>query len=291
MTARIHDLGYRGYDGERLDEGAVARSLYVLGLRHAFGLGRSMKSRLLPLGLLAVSVLPALVMVAITVFIKLDRLPMTYDRYADTMQTITAIFVAAQAPVLFSRDLRFRTLPLYLARPMRRSTYVLTRLASLFTAILLVVTLPVIVLWLGALLGRLPWQAQTTDMLKTLPLLVLLAALLAAIGGLLSSLTTRRGIAVVAIVATLFVSSGVANSIAAIAQSADGSTPIQGVWAGALSPWTLVGGLGTWWFDFAPNLAPPRDLADGAVYLGVAALVILGGTALLLRRYAKVGSA
>ena len=69
MTARIHDLGYRGYDGERLDGGAVARSLYVLGLRHAFGLGRSMKSRLLPLGLLAVSVLPALVMVAIMLVI------------------------------------------------------------------------------------------------------------------------------------------------------------------------------------------------------------------------------
>lgn len=291
MTARIHDLGYRGYDGERLSDGAVARSLYVLGLRHAFGLGRSMRSRLLPLGLLAVSVLPALVMVAITVFVKLDRLPMSYDRYADTMQTITAIFVAAQAPVLFSRDLRFRTLPLYLARPMRRSTYVLTRLASLLTAILIVVTLPVVVLWLGALLGRLPWQDQTREMLKTLPLLVILAALLAVIGGLLSSLTTRRGIAVVAIVATLFVSSGVANAIAAIAQSADGSTPIHGVWAGALNPWTLVGGLGTWWFDLAPTLAPPRDLADGAVYLGVAALVVLGGTALLLRRYAKVGSA
>ena len=51
----IHDLGYRHYDGPRDGAATIARTLYVTGLRHAFGLGRSGKSKILPFLLLALS--------------------------------------------------------------------------------------------------------------------------------------------------------------------------------------------------------------------------------------------
>ena len=40
----IHDLGYRHFDGVRDGTPTIARTLFVTGLRHAYGLGRSGKS-------------------------------------------------------------------------------------------------------------------------------------------------------------------------------------------------------------------------------------------------------
>ena len=50
-----------------------------------------------------------------------DELVAGYPSYLLNLQVVISIFVAAQAPTLLSRDLRFRTITLYLARPMRRS--------------------------------------------------------------------------------------------------------------------------------------------------------------------------
>ncbi|AKT50608.1 ABC transporter permease [Arsenicicoccus sp. oral taxon 190] len=290
-TAQIHDLGYRGYDGERLGEAAVARSLFVTGLRHIFGLGRSLKSRLLPIGILVCSVLPALIMVAITVMTKIGQLPVPYERYPMIMQMLTSIFVAAQAPVIFSRDLRYRSITLYLARPLRRTTYVMARLASLAAGTLIIIGLPVLVLWLGALLGGLPWQDESLHALKAVPGILVLTAVLTVVSGAISSLTTKRGIAVVAIIATLIVSSGVANAVAAIVQSSNGPIGIRGSWAGVLNPFTLADGLQSWWFGFPTDLPATVSGGDGWLYLAVLALTLAGATAVVLRRYAKAGAA
>ena len=51
----IHDLGYRRYDGPRDGTATIARTLYVTGLRHTYGLGRSGKSKILPFILLAMA--------------------------------------------------------------------------------------------------------------------------------------------------------------------------------------------------------------------------------------------
>lgn len=42
---RIHNIGYRTYDGPRLGRSYATRSLYSQSLRGAYGLGRSVKSR------------------------------------------------------------------------------------------------------------------------------------------------------------------------------------------------------------------------------------------------------
>ena len=48
----IHDLGYRPYSGPRLGEGPVAWAFFLTGLRNAYGLGRSGRSKVLPMMLL-----------------------------------------------------------------------------------------------------------------------------------------------------------------------------------------------------------------------------------------------
>ena len=131
----IHDLGYRPYGGPRLGEGPVAWAFFMTGLRNTYGLGRSGRSKVLPMILLAMMLLPALILVGVLVQAKdlldLDEQIVAYSTYPITTQLLISVFVAAQAPALISRDLRFRTITLYLARPMRRSVYVLVRLASL----------------------------------------------------------------------------------------------------------------------------------------------------------------
>ena len=114
----IHDLGYRHYDGVRDGTATIARTLFVTGLRHAYGLGRSGKSKVMPFILLAMSVLPALIVVGVVVLTGLDSLPVSYADYTNQTQLLISLFAAAQAPVLFSRDLRHRSIVLYLARPL-----------------------------------------------------------------------------------------------------------------------------------------------------------------------------
>jgi ABC-2 type transport system permease protein len=114
----IHDIGYRRYDGPRLGAAYVRRSLFVHSLRGAFGLGRSGRSKVMPLLLLTVMTLPALITAAIVIIEGADRLPLEYTSYAVSLQVIIAIFVAAQAPQSVSRDLRFRVVALYFSRPL-----------------------------------------------------------------------------------------------------------------------------------------------------------------------------
>ena len=61
----IHDIGYRHFAGERLGRGYITRSLFTSSLRGVFGLGRSGKSKLLPMLLFVAMLLPAVVIVAV----------------------------------------------------------------------------------------------------------------------------------------------------------------------------------------------------------------------------------
>ena len=114
----IHDLGYRHFDGIREGTPAIARNLFVTGLRHAYGLGRSGKSKVMPFLLLAMSLLPATIVVGVVVLTGLGELPVSYADYTNQTQLLVSLFAASQAPVLFSRDLRHRSIVLYFARPL-----------------------------------------------------------------------------------------------------------------------------------------------------------------------------
>ena len=92
-TGAIHDIGYRHYDGPRLGPTYIARSLFVHSLRGAFGLGRSARTKVMPMLLFAVMILPALIIAAVAIFTDADELPLEYTAYAVNLQIIVAIFV------------------------------------------------------------------------------------------------------------------------------------------------------------------------------------------------------
>ncbi len=284
--AVIHDIGYRPYAGPRLGELSVAWSLYVTGLRNCFGLGRSTRSKVLPVLLFILMLLPALIVVAVMVAAKLDSQPIPYPRYAMVTQLVISVFVASQAPALIARDLRFRTITLYLARPLRRSTYVLVRFASLASAVALLVMVPVLLLYVGGLLADLPIGRETGDLLPAVAGVLVLAMVLASLSALVSAFTTKRGIAVATVISVLLVSYTVVATIQGIAVEERSSTLAQAV--GLFSPFTLVDGAQAWLFDStASTAAPPESAGMGIVFCLATLMVIAGSLAGMLIRYRK----
>ncbi len=65
QTGNIYDLGYRGYDGERLGRRYAVTSLYIYSLRAIFGLGRSAWAKVFPFGLAIIALIPATIQLGI----------------------------------------------------------------------------------------------------------------------------------------------------------------------------------------------------------------------------------
>jgi len=283
----IHDLGYRHYDGVREGTATIARTLFVTGLRHAYGLGRSGKSKVMPFLLLGMSVLPALIVVGVVVLTGLSSLPVAYADYTNQTQLLVSLFAAAQAPVLFSRDLRHRSIVLYLARPLAAPVFALVRWLSLTVAVWLFMSVPTLLLYVGAMLAGLDKSDQTTSLLKAVVLQVLLAMLIAGITGLISSVSLRRGFAVVGSVMALIVLTGVITAVQAI--SADQDADAASTTVGLLSPWSLYSGLANAW-DAGIDTFVPVDGAWPLAYALVAALLVATCLLGLVARFRKVGS-
>jgi len=283
----IHDLGYRHYDGLREGTGTIARTLFVTGLRHAYGLGRSGKSKVMPFLLLAMSVLPALIVVGVVVLTGLTSLPVSYTDYTNQTQLLVSLFAAAQAPVLFSRDLRHRSIVLYLARPLSAPVFSLMRWLSLTVAIGLFMAVPTLLLFVGAMLAELDKSDQITSLLKAVVLQTLLALLIAGISGLISSVSLRRGFAVVGSVMALIVLTGVVTAVQAISAEEDADSVSTA--AGLFSPWSLYNGLGEAW-DAGTETFVPVDGAWVPAYVLVALLLVAGCLLALVARFRKVGS-
>jgi ABC-2 type transport system permease protein len=284
-TGVIHDLGYRPYGGPRLGEGPVAWGFFKTGLRNTYGLGRSARSKVLPMGLLAMMLLPALILAKD--LLDLDEQIVAYSTYPLTTQLLISVFVASQAPALISRDLRFRSITLYLARPMRRSAYVLTRLASLSAATFVLICAPLLLMYVGGLLADLPIGRETTRFLAAAVGALLLAACLSGLAALVSALTIRRGLAVAAVIVVLVVSYTVVATVQGLAY--DTGRLRVGEVAGLFSPYTLVNGVQVFLFDSpSATITPPTGTAMGLLYVVAVLVVVLGSIAGLMARYRRV---
>ncbi|MEV5509123.1 ABC transporter permease subunit [Streptomyces orinoci] len=285
----IHNIGYRNYTGARLGRRYIRRSLYVQSLRGAYGLGRSAKSKVLPMILFAAMCLPAAIIVAVTVATKANKLLVAYTAYAPYLQAVIGLFLAAQAPQSVSRDLRFKTVPLYFSRPMERFDYVVAKFAALASALFILTAAPLLILYLGALLAKLGFAGQTKGLAEGLVSVALLSLLFAGIGLVIAALTPRRGFGVAAIIAVLTISYGAVSTIQAIALARD-TTDVIG-WLGLFSPLTLIDGVQTAFLqatsDFPGGHGP--GTGAGVVYLLVVLGLIAGSYALLMRRYRKAG--
>ncbi|UUN27947.1 ABC transporter permease subunit [Streptomyces sp. FIT100] len=288
-TTRIHNIGYRNYDGARLGRAYARRSLYSQSLRGAYGLGRSTKSKVLPMILFAVMCLPAAIIVAVAVATKLKELPLDYTRYAIVTQAVIGLFLAAQAPQSVSRDLRFKTVPLYFSRPIERIDYVLAKFGAMASALFVLTAAPLLILYVGSLLAKMDFTDQSKGFAQGLVSVALLSLLFGGIGLVMAALTPRRGFGVAAVIAALTISYGAVSTIQAIADSTGSGDAVQ--WLGLFSPITLIDGVQTAFLGATSSFPGGHGpgTGTGVVYLLAVLALIAGSYGVLMRRYRKVG--
>ena len=282
----IHDIGYQHYDGPRLGRRAITRALFLESAKAAYGLGRAAKSKIMPMLLLAAICLPPLIMVAITSFANLNELPGDYTTYILNAQPLVMIYVAGQAPASVSRDLRFGVMPLYFSRPMGRIDYVLAKYGALAVALFVFMALPLTILFLGALLAKLPLGEQLPDYSRSMAGAALLALVLAGLTLVIAAITPRRGLGIAAIMAVLVVLSGVQAATQGIAVETQHES--VATYASLLSPFTLVHDVQHVLLGAKSVLQEsPVPAAGIAVFLGATVLAIAGAVGALLLRYRK----
>ena len=286
----IHDIGYRHYEGPRLGRAAIIRALGWHSLRSAFGIGRGVKAKIIPVIAFALLCVPAVVN-TVSLAQGGDQ-TVFYDTYVFQLRVLVMIvFVAAQAPELVSRDLRSHVLPLYFSRPLGRLDYPLAKLGAFILACLALLEIPLLLLYLGAISqgggGAAIW-AQTRALIPGLLVGLAWAVLLATIGLALASLSGRRAYATGSIAICFFLTWALAGLLR-------GVTSVNGAGAGAgarlsglVSPFTVLDGLRQWLGGTSPGpLPPPHDL--GPLY-GVMFLLMLAAAAGgLAVRYRKAG--
>ncbi len=287
--ARIHDIGYRRYDGERLGTRYARRSLFVHSLRGAYGLGRSARSKVLPFVLFGVMAAPAVVMVAVAVAAGLDELPIEYTSYGLYMQPIFGLYLALAAPQMVSLDLRYKTIPLYFSRPISHTDYVVAKIAALTSALFLFVAVPVTIAYIGGLLAKLGVADQTAAYGQGLVATAVFAVLHAVIALLTASFTPRRGFGVAAIIAVFTVPYFAVSAVQAVATE-QGNPDAVG-WLGLFSPGSLMDGLQSTFLGGESSFPDQVEVtgAAGPAYLVVTGAIIALCYALVQRRYRNVG--
>jgi ABC-2 type transport system permease protein len=203
------------------------------------------------------------------------------------LQLVVMVYVAGQAPAGVSRDLRFRVMSLYLSRPLERIDYVVAKFAALTAATFVLMALPLTILFVGALLAKLPVGEQVPDYLRSLGGAFLTALVLAGIALVIAAITPRRGLGVAAIIAVLAVLAGVQGAVQGIA--ADQNQKSFAGYAGLFSPFTLVHGVQSSVLGAQNELpeGPPGSLG-AAVFVAVMVAVVAACFGALLVRYKRV---
>ena len=278
-TGVIHDIGYQRYDGPRLGPRYSARSLYVHSLRSAYGIGRSPWAKVLPIGLLGLAGIASLILVIIN-----SQLPapvIDYIGIASSFTYAATVFVAVVAPELVSVDLRTKLLQLYLSRPLSRSSYALTKVAALASATFILFATPMVIMFVGMAFSSADGIAGVLDELGGLFLglvaAAIHAALLAALGLPIASLSGRRVFATGMIMAVFLLTAPVSAVLRVLDPGSLGQI------AGLLDPTSLLNGVDQWLFGSDINLGSVGSF--GPVYGLVALALTALGTAVTVSRY------
>jgi len=293
----IYDLGYRNYEGVRLGRRHAITSVYTHSLRGAFGLGRHTSSKIIPFGLAIVALLPAVVQVGFNSLAHEVVDVFRPEDYYEFIQWPLALFAAAVAPELVGRDQRNHTLSLYFSRALLRSDYVLAKVASLATALLILTLVPQTVVFLGESLASDDSAGYLRDNWRDIAPIVVSGAMLslfvASVALAIGSQTSRWQLAsggVIAYFAITFVLASI------LVQTLDTGPPRYSV---LLSGFHLIRGFTLWPFGVTPTLSLDgeddsltADLARADlplyVYALAAAVTIAVALFILHRRYRRM---
>jgi hypothetical protein len=272
--ARIYDVGYRSYAGGRRPPWWAVVTVALHAVQRVLGLRRSFRHKILPALAIVIAFLPAIVSLALAVVLEQaldvgDEL-FTYPDYYGFVLGAVALFAAFVAPEALCTDRRTGMLGLYLAGPLDRVRYLLAKAAAV-TGVMLLMTLapPLFLMSAYAVegLGPTGWDLLKL-LLEILATGVAIAALFAAVGLGVASLTTRKAVAGVAVVLLVLVP-GIVAEIAIESGGAPDALSLLGLLA-------VAGELPVRIF----GETPAADAAIGRVSTGLVVAGVLAWTAL-----------
>ena len=150
MSAQIHDLGYREYDGPRAGVRWAMTSLSLHAIQRVLGLKRAARHKVLPALVILMAFIPALVFVGMAAFLPTalledDLLP-SYAEYYGFIVFVIWLFTSFVAPEAICTDRRTGMLALYLSSPLDRTTYILSKIAGVTITMLTITLLPTLFL-------------------------------------------------------------------------------------------------------------------------------------------------
>jgi ABC-2 type transport system permease protein len=218
-TARygeVFDRGYRHYDGKRLGRPQAFKSLTLYSMKRAMGIRKPWTSKVLPFLLYTAAIIPLVVMIGISAIVP-DLEFASYSGYFQGIFLTVGIFVATIAPEMVCVDRREKTLPLYFARAITRFDYVFSKLLATSLLTMTMSVLPAVLLWLGRqLVEDSPWKAMREnigDLGKVIVIGALIALVLGTTGLAISSMTSRKGVAVTVIILAFIMLTSIAATV------------------------------------------------------------------------------
>ena len=284
----IYDVGYQRYEGVRLGRRHATWALYIHSLRGVFGIGRSLSSKVGPIGLAVFALIPAIFQLGLASIAPEELEVVRPEEYYDIIEIVLVIFCAVVAPELAGRDQRTNTLSLYFSRALRRQDYALAKFAALMTGMLAITFIPQVIMFIGNGLAANDFgdylQDEWTDLPAILGSAILLSGLIAGIGLVIAAQMPRRAYSTVGILAAFLLTSTIAASVFEATDQNIGRFVLL------FSPFHVAEGFTLWFFDAAPD--PGTQLAEadfnGVIYAIDAVIVTLLMLALLFRRYEKI---
>ena len=289
-SSSIYDLGYRHYEGARIGRRGTLLTLYVHGLRSAFGLGRRATSKIFPFALAVIAFVPAIVQLgigAIASGIEQHVEIFKHEDYFTYVRVILVLFCATVASELVGRDQRQRTISLYFSRAVSRLDYTLMKLASLTSAMLVLTLGPQLLLFIGNGMAGDDLSGYIADRWDLVfPIVagsLLTSATIASIGLVIAAYLPRRAYSTPAIVGAFILTLSAAHILmdtvdATYARYALLVSPVA--WEGAI----------LWFFGIDPafgNVLVEADLGGWVYFLAVLATIAIA-FALTLRRFYRV---
>lgn len=225
--ARILEGGYRRYDGVRTGSRGAMRSVTAHTMQRALGLRRAGRYKLLPVIAAVLAYVPAIVYAGLAAilpasfFLDQQILP-TYAEYYFFITAAIVVFTAFVAPEVLCTDRRTGMLGLYLASPLTRLTYLLSKAAAVMGTLAIVTLGPPLFLLIAYVLEGSGPDGPADVALFVLRIVAAGALLSAFFGSLsmaVSSITDRKAAASAAIVIVLLLSAVVTTSLVAQADA------------------------------------------------------------------------
>ncbi len=299
-AGNIYDLGYRRYDGPRLGRAYAVTQLYLHSLRAIFGIGRRNSSKIIPVGLAIITLIPAVIQLGIAALLDDFVEVYTAENYYGYIQWPLALFVAAVAPEVVGRDQRNHVLTLYFSRSLNRADYAMAKLAATTTALALLTLGPQLVLFIGRALASDDIPEFLGDNWTDLPKLaaagLFLSLFMAGVSIAISSQTARRAYATGAILAYW----AITTTIAAVTLDITRDSALE-KYTLLISGFHVMRGVTFWVFDVTPELGesgesegPGGDLVLAGLdlywYAVVAAVCIALTFWVVLRRYRRIAA-